>query len=163
MIVADGVHSAMLVRPGYRIDTDSVGGPSLRSSDSFDIIDGARSMILYNDTDPMTFTLDAPSHAFAINFKDIDMQFGGTFLYSIDGGPFLTLLPASGLSNLDVFFGIIDTMSPFSTITFDRTSGDGYNFDLVNYQTSSSAVPEPSLLFLFAAGFVALGWRANER
>lgn len=150
-----------LSRPGYAISTSLIGsGSSLRSIDNpNNLIEGSRSMILYNNTDPMTFTLDTPANAFAITFKDLDLSFGGSFTVAIDGNPATVLLDSSSGSNLDYFFGVIDEMEAFSTITFNRTTGDGYNFDLVNF----GSVPEPtaSLLAGIGVALVALRRRAT--
>ena len=110
-------------------------------------------MILYNSTDPLTFTFAKPVNTFAIKFKDLDLtSFGGLFQYSIDGGPRQTLLAAGGGDNLLYFFGLIDPAATFTTILFDRTGGDGYQFDLVRF----GVVPkEPSSVLLSMLGSCA--------
>ena len=153
--LAPGLHDygMHLSRPSYDITTaSSSGGISLRSTDSIDnVIAGSISMILYNSTDPMTFTFDEAINAFSITFDDIDLDFGGTFTVSIDGGPTTTLLGPSSANNLMYFVGAIDVDSPFSSITFDRTNGDGYSFDNVNY-----GVPEPATVGLLGLGGLVL-------
>ena len=86
--------------------------------------------------------IDCISH---LPSPDIDMDFGGEFTVSIDGGLTTTLLGPTDGSDLDYFFGVIDMDSPFTSITFDRTNGDGYLFDNVNY----SYIPEPCSMILF--------------
>lgn len=151
-----------LARNGYSIETAT--GPGLRSSDSFNLIEGNRSMITYNDSDPLTFTFDSPVHAFGITFKDFDMSFGGLLTVSIDGGAAQTLLSGGDGDNLDYFFGAIDELASFSTISFDRTAGDGYNFDIVNYSTNApSSVPEPTSLALLGIGLAGLSLKRRKR
>ena len=151
-----------LSRVGYDISTDSLAaGRSLRSTDDLlFLIEGSVSMILFNGTDPLTFDLDTPANAFAITFNDLDMSAfaTGIFTVSIDGGAATTLLDSSSGNDLDYFFGVIDQASTFSSITFDRTEGDGYGFDIVNFGTAA----EPATLALLGLGLLGMGARRRQ-
>jgi PEP-CTERM motif len=157
-------YGSFLARSDYTITTAG-GSPSLRSTDNINsIISGARSMILFNNTDPMTFSIGNAVNAFAITFKDIDMSFGGDFTVSINGGPTQTLLTSGAGNDLNVFFGVIDLTTPFSTTTFNRTVGDGYSFDLVNFGSqAASTVPEPTSMAIFSLGALGLSFGYRRR
>lgn len=150
-----------LARSGYDISADS-GNPAIRSiSTPPSVIEGSVSMISYNGTDPLTFSFDNAINAFSITFRDLDMNFGGTFTYSIDGTPAETLLISGSGNNQNLFFGVIDQTKTFSAITFDRSVGDGYNYDLVNFGVTN--VPVPAAAWFFASSLIGLAGLARRQ
>ncbi len=134
-------HGNQLDRTDYTI-TSRV---RLRSTTVFNVIEGAVSMIQYNNSDPLTFIFDSPINAFAVAFRDLDMGPSSEFRVSIDGGPKMVLTNVPAQINSDYTYGIIDTETAFTTISFDRSEADGYGFDLVTY----GAVPEPGSLVAY--------------
>ena len=71
----------------------------------------------------------------------------------------MTLLNSGAGSDIDYFFGVIDYGGSFSSITFNRTVGDGYNYDLLK---SGNVVPIPAAVWLFASGLGLLGWMRSR-
>jgi hypothetical protein len=139
--------------------TTATGIGLLTLSDPQLVIDDLITMGVFIGTDPLTFTFDAPVSAFGVTFSDIDLGVGlGSFIYSIDGGASSTIAGPNSGEDLEIFFGVVDTMSTFSSITVDRTRGDGYVFDSVSYGDAMAPVPVPASLPLLAAaiGGVAL-------
>jgi hypothetical protein len=153
-----------LSRTGYSISAASLYNNSiaLRSTDVYPI-SGYRSMILYQGTDPLTFTFGAPINAFGITFADVDVNVVGTFVVSINGGTAQTLLSSGAGNDLVYFFGIIDQAATFSSIAFDRIGvADGYYFDLVRLG-SPAVVPIPAAAPLFLSGLAGIGFLARRR
>ena len=62
-------------------------------------------------------------------------------------------------ANTPSFFGVIDLMSPFSTITFSASGGPNVGFDAVSF---GNAVPEPTSLIVWSL-LAALGLLAHGR
>ena len=146
-----------LARTDYVVSSNGLSaGRGIRStSTAADVIEGNRSMVIFNNTDPLTFTFGSAINAFGVTFGDIDMDFGGVFTYSIDGGASQTLLSAGIGNDLDYFFGVIDTVNPFTSISFNRNERDGYYFDIANYGIVN-AVPVPAAVWLFGTALVGL-------
>lgn len=120
--------------------------------------DGEHS-IWYDDNDAsistLTFGLAAPITALGLDIatsSNSTVTIGGDIAGSI-----------SLTANTPSFFGIIDLMSPFSSVTFSASGGPEVGFDAVSF---GDAIPEPSTLILTALAlvpFVAYARRRRSR
>lgn len=117
--------------------------------------DGQHS-IWYDDNDAsistVTFGLAGPITALGFDIAtatDSTVTIGGDIAGSIN----LT-------ANTPSFFGIIDLMSPFSSVTFSASGGPEVGFDAVSF---GDAIPEPSTLILTALALVPLLAYARRR
>jgi hypothetical protein len=112
-------------------------------------------------TSSFTLTFNTPQAAFGFYGTDVGDQ-GGQLSISLDGGSTFITVPhtvgSNGSTNgYTLFFGVIDTGNPFSSVIFkDTDSGDVFGFDdfTIGTQQQVSLVPEPASLAVF--GLVAL-------
>ena len=92
----------------------------------------------------LTFAFDSPVNAFGFDITssaDTTVSVGGGF----DGSFGLT-------AGVPTFFGVVDTMGMFDTLTFDASGDPLLAFDTV----SSGLVPEPTGIALMACGVAGL-------
>jgi hypothetical protein len=129
--------------------------------------------------------LETSSNGFTVTFSSAVVAFG---FYGTDIGDFsgqLTITTANGGSHLFnvantidgndgslLFWGIIDTANPFTSVTFGNTAAgiDFFGFDDMTVgdlqQVNPNPTPLPAALPLFAAGLGGLGllgWRRKRR
>jgi hypothetical protein len=121
--------------------------------------DGGTSSLLWigSGTNPITFSFAQSINAFGIDFIGLgDGSDPTTLSVSLDGGVFTDVLTNfTGAPSNVQFAGIVDTMAPFSSISFLSTAlGDGAYLDRAQY----GAIPEPSTLVLFTMGVAGLGF-----
>jgi len=112
----------------------------------------------------MTFSFDSPINAFSLDVLAANDFFsGGNIILGNNNGAsqilYSGLLPTSQVS----FIGLIDTTTPFSSVTVTTTlSGDGVQYDRLRFGTVDSTptpVPEPSTMLLFGTGLAAAAYR----
>jgi MYXO-CTERM domain-containing protein len=118
----------------------------------------------------LLLTFNTPQAAFGFFGTDIG-DFSGQLTISIDGGtPIPVPHTVNGPNGTGLFFGIIDTASPFTTVQFGTTTGaDFFGFDDFTIATPNQVqpptVPEPASLAVWglvsAAGLAA--WRRKRK
>jgi hypothetical protein len=183
--------------PGRRHDrwaltTEDFSSPSAQSSSSqiytdvtltsagglehreFSQVPGAGDVLWRNfPANPVTFTFTNTVGAVAIGVYDLGTSPSNvTLTASLDGGSPMTLVAnhSGGLWNA-LFFGIIETSSPFTTLTLANSGqGDGTVFDQIDYAFSSGStgteVPLPAAAPMLAGAIALAGglkWRRNRR
>ena len=103
--------------------------------------DGVRWLRVYTTAFPMLFVFDDPVNAFAVDIANLFTFSGGSLSFQLDGGPTNTIVNQAGNGQRNVFFGVIDTTSSFSTISISEniSSDENIVFDWVQFD-----IPEPS-------------------
>lgn len=126
--------------------------------------------------------LDISTNAFSVTFSTPVAAFGfyGTDIGDFNGQLTLTLTSASGTTTLTVpntlngndgsllFYGIIDTANPFTSITFGNTApgADLFGFDDItvgDVRQVTGGVPEPTTWAMMIIGFGAIGGTMRRR
>jgi hypothetical protein len=99
----------------------------------------------------VTFALDSPVTAFAINYG------AGAPMSASVGSDFFILAPTSSPPFVMNFFGVTSD-TPFSLVTLTM-SGSGADIDNIRFGTQTlAAVPEPSTWAMMLLGFGAIGF-----
>lgn len=95
-----------------------------------------------------TFEFLTPVHEFGVTVIDFGDSFvEGDLTVSIDGSPPAIIASRPQPDGGEIFFGVIDSMTPFSEVVLHNTiSGDSFAIDEVRY----SAIPEPSTTVLLS-------------
>jgi hypothetical protein len=111
--------------------------------------DGVRWLRVYTTAFPVLFVFDNPINAFAVDIANVFTYSGGSLSFQLDGGPTQTIVNQAGSEERNVFFGVIDTTSSFSTIAISEniTYDENVVFDRVQF-----GVPEPATLALLTLG-----------
>jgi hypothetical protein len=116
----------------------------------------------------VTFSFDSPINAFSLDVLAANDFFaGGNLILSNNNGAsqilYSGLLPTSQVS----FIGLIDNMTPFSSVTVTTTlSGDGVQYDRLRFgalDSTPTPVPEPSTMLLIGAGLAVARLRRYRR
>jgi hypothetical protein len=112
------------------------------------------------DTTSFGLTFSSPQAAFGFYGTDIG-DFSGQLTISLDGGAPMIVPHGVAIANGSaLFWGIIDTASPFTTVSFSNTggSGDAFGFDdfTIGRREQVAAIPEPATMLLLSAGIGGL-------
>ena len=123
------------------------------------------------DAPSFTLSFSSPQAAFGFYGTDIG-DFSGQLAIRLDGGTVISIAHTNpnGPNGSALFWGIIDTDMPFSTVEFVNVGGgdfdDAFGFDDFTIgrvdQVIPSSVPAPATLALFALGLVGLGWSRRK-
>jgi len=111
--------------------------------------DGTRWLRVYTTAFPTLFVFDDPVNVFAVDIANLFTYSGGSLSFQLDGGPTNTIVNQAGSGGRDVFFGVIDTTSSFSTIAISENivSDENIVFDRVQF-----GIPEPATVCLLGLG-----------
>lgn len=119
--------------------------------------DGAKSLGYNTDTNAslVTFTFDSPINALGFDVSSFNTMGPQTVTIGGDVNGMISLTSVS----TPAFFGVIDTMGTFDTVTFSTSfSGNatGLSIDAVSFGSASNTpVPEPTSLAIW--GIVTMG------
>jgi len=115
--------------------------------------DGVRWLRVYTTAFPTLFVFDDPVNAFAVDMANLFTYSSGSLNFQLDGGPTNTIVKQADSGERNVFFGVIDATSSFSTIAISENivSDENIVFDRVQF-----GIPEPSTLFLLGLGGLSL-------
>jgi len=105
-----------------------------------------------------TLTFDRPINEFALTITDANEITG--FSIETDHGFSYAPFTSMGADGNELFFGLIDSESSFTTVTLKGR--DPFAIDAIHY-SSMTAVPIPAGIWLFASGLIALGVSARRR
>ena len=138
--------SSAINRGAYTINFRSFGcssGPSMCGDNSAQGFEYPAYLWAYN---PGTFNFASAINAFGIDFGTYGQP---TANVSLNGQTYT--------SNNGGFFGIIDTLNTFTTVSY-AADGSGSLLDNVTYGVASAAeVPEPGSIALFAIALAGVG------
>lgn len=112
----------------------------------------------------LTLTFDQPVVAFGFYATDIG-DFSGQLSVTINGTNYDVPHTVNGASGAGLYYGFIDTASPFTQVQFSTTDGDDvFGFDDFTVGTAQqvAAIPEPASMAMFA-GVLAAGLAALRR
>jgi hypothetical protein len=104
----------------------------------------------------MTFTFAVPVVEFGITITDYGDIIGGPLTFVTNTGANGTAVTGARPDANDQFFGLIDAANPFTSVTFSTAIGpfgDPFSVDRIYSTQRATAVPEPTLVALLAAGF----------
>jgi PEP-CTERM motif len=97
------------------------------------------------------FAFSSPINAFGI-----DLVSSPASTVTIGGSVSSSVTLAAGVPK---FFGVIDLLGSFTSISFDASGGPNIGFDAASY----GAVPEPSTLALATLGLLGIGYGRRKR
>jgi hypothetical protein len=121
--------------------------------------DGLRTLGYGRDTGPtsVTFSFDSPINAFGLDIGTGDFLPPFPFTVSGDISHSFSTQSQSSLQ----FFGVIDSMNSFDTLTFGQ---DGAGGEIEMDSLSFGAIPEPSTgALLSIAALLGIGYRRKNR
>jgi hypothetical protein len=133
----------------YNVPTDTSYGTFPISGNRFLVLDANSSSFFRID-------FNSPQAAFGFYATDIEVAQLKISLVASSGGRTELTLPTFSAENPTLptgsvlFFGVIDTESPFVTVEFNRIgfSGDGFGFDNMTIGRLTQVHPEPATLEL---------------
>jgi hypothetical protein len=121
------------------------------------------------DAKSFTLTFSSPQAAFGFYATDAG-DFNGQLTISLDGGAPIIIPHTVGAPNGGgLFYGFIDTVNLFSTVSFSNTNptlADAFGFDNFTIGRREQIIPEPSTLAiwsLLAALGISVGWWRKRR
>jgi hypothetical protein len=134
----------------------------------------ATSGVQYYDNQFNAYTISFSSAVAAFGFYGTDIGDVGEALTVVlgyaNGGSATLTVPntVNGNNGSLLFYGIIDTANPFTSVTFNQSGADRFGFDDltigdVGQVTNPPAVPEPATWAMMLTGFGLVGAAARRR
>lgn len=111
---------------------------------------GVNYVVSHVATSSMTFTFNQPVAAFGLNVTDFGDNQAGDLILSV-GPDSYTIASGPRPNGNQLFFGVIDTMGSFSSVTL-TAQGDSIGIDEVYTAETVQIVPEPHSLAMFLIG-----------
>jgi len=156
-------NSAIVNFPGFTVSTPD--GEIIQSfSNSVAATDGTDTMGIVDNGfngNQLVFNFDSPINAFAIDiYGALNVGGPGTLTLSNENGAsgfILTGPNTTGVLEVLDFGGLIDDVQSFSTVTLTASqTGDGIQFDRLQFGALNAVVPVPAAVWLFGSGLIGL-------
>lgn len=144
--------TASIDRGVYSFQADG-GFNNIITTGGFGDVDGSQfGRVGLNPGDNLTFTFDALIFAFGADLNAFNDVVQRTTVTAVGSGTVFP--PINPVNQQNTFFGVVSDIG-FTTLTFSSTRTEGFGIDNITY--ASVAVPEPSIIALFAWGLFGLG------
>jgi hypothetical protein len=172
--VAEGFEAPFSTAPavtftGFTVTETSVDAMLRQSLAPLMLTDGQASLEFRSDgPSTIVFNFASPVSAFGITIKSFGNTGGGTLSVITNVGMTASMMLGQSPPQLaplnEIFFGVVNTAEPFTSVTFTSTStNDIMTFDGGSYSTAT-VIPEPSSAGLGAvAAGVAMLYGARRR
>lgn len=143
------------------VSVNTVGGIVYGNDDPNFVSEGDRAIDWAQADGNITFTFNSPINTFAIDIMDLGTAGSTTLSVSVSGGAFLPIFDNfTGTLGNQLFVGLFDASTTFTTVTFTNTIVDDVmGLDRLQFgivEIPIVAVPEPGGLAFLLSGLAGL-------